>query len=121
MLRPHEPGGHQMVEEAKQRSKEAIHFDDAARLRVQAELGPGPNLEQLLEGAKAAGKAANPSASSVIIALRSCIEPTTLSSVRPPWPISRSISARGITPITSPRAARAASANAPMSPTRPPP
>src|ERR671914_360433 len=48
------------------------------------------------------GTATNASDSSAISALRSCIESTTLSSVSPRCPISRSISACGMTPIASP-------------------
>ena len=39
-------------------------------------------------------------------ALRSCIEPTTRRSSSPAWPISRSTSACGMTPMTSPPAAQ---------------
>ena len=54
-------------------------------------------------------------------ALRSCIEPTTRRSSSPVWPISRSKIACGMTPMTSPPAARAASARAPIIPSFAPP
>ena len=59
------------------------------------------------------GSATKPSASSAISALRSCIEPTTRRSDSPGWAISRSTSACGITPTTSPPASSTASATRP--------
>ena len=53
--------------------------------------------------------------------LRSCIEPTTCSFVRPECEISFAANTSGITPTTSPPSASAASATAPISPTLPPP
>ena len=56
-----------------------------------------------------------------IVAFRTCIVSTMRSSVSPWWATSRSTSARGMTPITSPPAASAASAASRMSPTLAPP
>ena len=67
------------------------------------------------------GRAITASDSSAISALRSCIVPTSRRSVSPVWAISRSTSWRGMTPITSPPAASAPSATAPIRPTLAPP
>src|SRR5258706_16116137 len=67
------------------------------------------------------GSAMKPSDRSAIVCLRSCIDATTRSSVRPVWASSFFTSACGMTPTTSPRAARTASARMPMSPTFEPP
>src|SRR3546814_20661094 len=56
-----------------------------------------------------------------IMALRSCIGPTTCNCVRPGCASSRSASERGSTPITSPPRASAPSATAPINPTAAPP
>ena len=70
---------------------------------------------------KPPGMAMKASASSDIRALRSCMDETTWSSVNPSWATSSANRSPGMTPTTSPPAARAASATAPMSPTEAPP
>ena len=67
------------------------------------------------------GSATKASANAAMRALRSCIVSTTCSAVSPGWAISRATRLWGITPITSPPAASAASATAPISPTLAPP
>ncbi|MCY1533850.1 hypothetical protein D9M68_691990 [compost metagenome] len=47
---------HQVVEEVGELVVEAVHFQQAQRLAVVAELAPGPDLEQLFQGAEAAGQ-----------------------------------------------------------------
>ena len=63
------------------------------------------------------GSATKPSASCSMSALRSCIELDDAQVGQPRWPTSRATSDAGITPITSPPAASAASASVPMKPT----
>src|SRR5258708_25933520 len=58
---------------------------------------------------------------SAVSAWRSCMLLTTCSLVTPRCPISRRRSESGITPMTSPPLANAASAAAPIRPTQPPP
>src|SRR5262245_56672241 len=62
-----------------------------------------------------------PSASAAINALRSCIEATTWSWLRPAWATSARSRNSGITPIVSPPCSMTASATTPISPTSPPP
>jgi hypothetical protein len=44
------------VQHGGERCEVARHVEDAARLGMDAELGPGDDLEELVEGAVAAGK-----------------------------------------------------------------
>ena len=67
------------------------------------------------------GSVRNPSDRSVKACLRACIVGTTCSSVQSGLAISALASASGITPITSPPAASAVLASAPISPRLPPP
>jgi len=120
-LRSQEALLHGMVEERDERLVVVRDVDEPERLGVDAELRPGVDLEELLERADAARQRDEASDSSAMRALRSCIEPTTRRSSRPVCPISRSKIAWGMTPMTSPPAARAASATAPIIPTLPPP
>ena len=46
----------QVVEEGQQRVVETVHFEQAQRLGVVAQLAPGPDLEQLFQGAEPAGR-----------------------------------------------------------------
>lgn len=46
----------QVVEEGQQRIVETVHFEQAQRLGVVAQLAPGPDLEQLFQGAEPAGQ-----------------------------------------------------------------
>ena len=70
---------------------------------------------------KPPGSATKASARSAISALRSASVSTTSSSLSPVCASSRSWRDRGMMPTTSPPAASAASATAPISPTRAPP
>src|SRR5271170_7958003 len=66
------------------------------------------------------GRATKASDRSYISCLRSCIDPTSCSVVRPVWATSRANRPAGMTPMTRPPQPRAASATSPMSPTLPP-
>ena len=111
------------VEQREQRLAEALHVEDHHGLGVHAELGPGERSRTAPRTCRGRpGSAMKPSARSAMSALRSCIEPHDAqlgeaARGRSPWPASAS----GITPITSPPAAMAASATTPISPTSPPP
>src|SRR5581483_2135770 len=54
VLLGHEPLAHGMVQEAVQRVEVAGHVQHPAGLGVEAELGPGDDLEELLQGAEPA-------------------------------------------------------------------
>jgi hypothetical protein len=110
-----------VIEERGERGIVAPDVEDEGRLVVQAELGPGDDLEQLLEGAVAARDAMKASASSAMRALRACMSATTCVWVSRVWSSSAVASAAGITPTTSPPAASAASARMPISPQLPAP
>ena len=108
-------------EQAAQPLVVAEDVEHTHRLRVDAELGPGENLQRLLEGAEPPGRAMKPSASEAMVALRSCMLSTRRISLTPGCASSRVASGRGMTPITSPPSASTASARAPINPTEPPP
>ena len=96
-----------MPRERDQRRPVVLDVEQPDRLRVQAELRPGQLLHQLVQRPEAARqrdearRTGRPSAPCARAAT-----PTTRSSLRPAWASSRSTSACGITPITSPPAAQ---------------
>ena len=110
-----------VLEEPEERLPIVGNVEQAERLAVQSELAPGKQLKQLIERSGAAGKGDDPSDSSAMNALRSCIVSTMCSFVRPTCAISCLTSWLGITPITVPPAASAPSASAPIRPTLAPP
>ena len=107
-----------VVEERGEPVVVAGGVEHAERLVVEAELAPGVDLDQLLERADPAGERdervarARPSAP---CARASCRRRAARSG--PVWAISRSTSACGITPTTSPPAASARRRAAPIRPT----
>jgi len=110
-----------VVDEAQQLLPVAGDVDDDDRLVVEAELLPGDDLEGLVERAEAAGSTAKASDISNMRCLRSCMLPTTISSLTPLWPISASWRCAGMMPMTRPPASSAALATRPIRPIRPPP
>src|SRR5437016_5368071 len=56
VLRPNESLLHRMIEPSKKRVEKAGRVKQADWLAVQAELGPGEDLEKLIAGAVAAGQ-----------------------------------------------------------------
>ena len=110
------------IEEGLERREVAADVEQADRLGVELELRPRQHLGQLLERAEAARQGDER------VGERGHLRPSARGASRrrgarsaPGWASSRSTSPRGITPTTSPPAASAASATAPISPSRPPP
>ena len=88
---------------------------------MQLELGPRHDLGQLLERAEPAGQGDEPVGQLGHPGLALVQGLDDVQRVTPGWASSRSTSRCGMTPMTSPPASSAASASAPISPTRPPP
>ena len=108
------------VELVDQRVVEAVRVQQRDRLVVDTEQPPGEDLEQLLEGADAAGQRHEGVRESAIRALRSCIESTSTSRVSPGGHLAREKVARDHADHVATGGERA-SASSPIIPTCAPP
>ena len=100
---------------------------DPATSQISTGLSCSPSCRQVMISIVSSNVPSPPgietkaSASSNIRVLRTCMVSVTISSDTPGCATSRRVRKSGITPITRPPACSAASATAPISPTRPPP
>jgi hypothetical protein len=117
----HEAFGDAALHHLDQRLVIGLHIEQADGLAVEAELGPGEDLEELLEGAQPARQGDETVGQLGHAGLAGVHRIDHLEAGQASWPTSHSSSARGITPTTRPPAARQASATMPIRPTLPPP